>query len=118
MVQWWCWPGTVGNPRGKSCWPVAEVVCYMSNYQQTSSVTNMMSHLGWEELRIKRARIKTILLFKILNSLVEIPPEPFLIPTDAITRGHSFRFLQPHTRTITMQYSFFPIDTRSLGERR
>jgi hypothetical protein len=30
MVQWWCWPGPVGNPPGKSCWPVAEVVCSMS----------------------------------------------------------------------------------------
>ena len=79
----------------------------MNNYQQTSSVTSMMSQLGWEELRLRRARIKTILLFKIVNNLVDIPPEPFLIPTGAITRGHNIRFLQPHTRTINMQYSFF-----------
>jgi hypothetical protein len=64
----------------------------------------MMSQLGWEELRLRRARIKTILLFKIVNNLVDIPPEPFLIPTGTITRGHNIRFLQPHTRTITMQY--------------
>jgi hypothetical protein len=29
MVQWWCWPGPVGNPPGKSCWPVAEVVFHV-----------------------------------------------------------------------------------------
>ena len=29
MVQWWCWPGPVVNPLGKSCWPVSEVVCYI-----------------------------------------------------------------------------------------
>jgi hypothetical protein len=85
----------------------------MNNYQQTSSVTSMMSHLGWEELRIRRARIKTILLFKIVNNLVDISPEPFLIPTGAITRGHNIRFLHPHTRTITMQYSFFPSPIRT-----
>jgi hypothetical protein len=34
-----------------------------------------MSQLGWEELRIRRACIKTILLFKIVNNLVDhIPP--------------------------------------------
>jgi hypothetical protein len=54
MVQWWCWRGSVGNPPRQ---------------------------LGWEELRLRRARIKTILLFKIVNNLVDIPPEPFLIPT-------------------------------------
>jgi hypothetical protein len=68
-----------------------------------------MSQLGWEELRLRRARIKTILVFKIVNNLVDIPPEPFLIPTGTITRGHNIRFLQPHTRTITMQYSFFSV---------
>ena len=85
----------------------------MKNYRQTSSVTSMMSQLGWEELRLRRARIKTILLFKIVNNLVDIPPEPFLIPTGAITRGYNIRFLQPHTRTITMQYSFFPSAIRT-----
>jgi hypothetical protein len=29
----------------------------MNNYRQTSSVTSMMSQLGWEELRLRRARI-------------------------------------------------------------
>ena len=53
----------------------------------------MMSQLRWEEKRVRRARIKTILLFKIVNNLVDIPPEPFLIPTGAITRGHNIRFL-------------------------
>jgi hypothetical protein len=61
----------------------------MNNYRQTNSATSMMSQLGWEELRLRRARIKTILLFKIVNNLVDIPPEPFLIPTGTITRGHS-----------------------------
>ena len=32
----------------------------------------MMSQLDWEELRLRRARIKTILLFKIVNNLVDI----------------------------------------------
>jgi hypothetical protein len=85
----------------------------MNNYRQTSSVISMMSQLGWEDLRLRRARIKTILLFMIVNNLVDIPPGPFLIPTGAITRGHNIRFLQPHTRTITMQYSFFPSAIRT-----
>ena len=85
----------------------------MKNYRQTSSVTSMMSQLGWEDLRLIRTRIKTILLFKIVCNFVDIPPEPFLIPTGAITRGHNVRLLQPHTRTITLQYSFFPSAIRT-----
>jgi hypothetical protein len=85
----------------------------MKNYRQTSSVTSMMSQLGWEELRLIRTRIKTILLFKIVYNFVDIPPELFLFPTGAITRGHNVRLLQPHTRTITMQYSFFPSAIRT-----
>ena len=92
---------------------VKAVKIVMNNYWQTSSVTSMMSQLGWEEIRVRRARIKTILLFKIVNNPVDIPPEPFLIPTGAITRGHNIRFLQPHTRTITMQYSFSPSAIRT-----
>jgi hypothetical protein len=42
----------------------------MKNYRQTSSVTSMISQLGWEELRLIRTRIKTILLFKIVYNLL------------------------------------------------
>jgi hypothetical protein len=35
----------------------------MNNYRQTSSVTSMMSQLGWEELTLRRARIKILPLF-------------------------------------------------------
>ena len=87
---------------------------FVSNdYRQTSSVTSMMFHLGWNELRNRRALIKTILLFKFINCLAEIHPAPYLIPTGAITRGHNIKYLQPHTRTIAMQYSFFPSDIRT-----
>jgi hypothetical protein len=60
-----------------------------------------------EELRLRRARIKTILLFKIVNNLVDIPPEPFLIPTGAITRGHNIRFIQPHTQILPLFVKLF-----------
>jgi hypothetical protein len=66
-----------------------------------TKVVNARLLADWEELRLRRARIMTILLFKIVNNLVDIPPEPFLIPTGAITREHNVRLLQPHTRTIT-----------------
>jgi hypothetical protein len=48
-----------------------------------------------------------------LGGRVDIPQEPFLIPTGAITRRHNIGFLQSHTRTITMQYSFFPSAIRT-----
>ncbi|CAC5397792.1 HMCN [Mytilus coruscus] len=66
------------------------------------------SNLGWETLQSRRTKVKTILLYKIVNHLVDIPTEPYLMPTSVSTRGHNIRYLQPHCRTLVYQHSFFP----------
>ena len=77
-------------------------------YHQTSSVSSILNALSWESLQQRRARAKIIMLYRVVNRLVDIPPEVYLIPTGSHTRGHSSKFLQPHTRILPYQHSFFP----------
>ena len=82
------------------------------NYQRTSSVTQMMQDLSWDNLAERRAKTKVVMLYKIVNHLVDVPSEQYLIPTGSCTRGHDAKFLQPQARIQPYQYSFFPSSIR------
>ena len=79
----------------------------MGDYRTTSSVTAMMTDLHWQTLQERRAQAKAIMMFLIVNSLVDIPPT-HLIPAAVTIRGHSQKFLVPYARTSTYRQSFFP----------
>ena len=82
------------------------------NYHRTSSVSTILSALKWDSLQLRRARARTIMLFRIHNRLVDISPEEYLVPTGIQTRGHTIKFLQPQARIQAYQYSFFPCAIR------
>ena len=77
-------------------------------YHRTSSVSYILNALKWDSLQLRRARAKTIMLYRIYHRLVDIPPEVYLVPTGSCTRGHTVKFLLPHARLQSYQYSFFP----------
>ena len=81
-----------------------------SNYSRYASVTQMLTDLNWPTLARCRDELKAIMMFKIINHLVDIPVNPFLtsISTVHSTRGHNMRFMQPMTRIDSYMYSFFP----------
>jgi hypothetical protein len=55
--------------------------CFVTgNYRTTSSVTQMLEALQWTELQQRRKRAKVIMLYRILNHLVTISPQLYLIP--------------------------------------
>ena len=56
----------------------AQFVC--RNYQRTSSVTAVLQSLGWESLQQRQARSRVLMLYRIRNSLVDIPAATFLQP--------------------------------------
>ena len=47
-------------------------------YKRTSSVLSMLEHLGREDLHIRRQHGKMVLMFRIVNHLVEIPASTIL----------------------------------------
>ena len=84
----------------------------LDDYQTTSSVTAMLQQLGWESLQYRREIAKTVMMFKITQSLVVIPSTPYLHPVGATTRGHHHRLQISYARTDTYKGSFFPSGIR------
>ena len=83
---------------------------YVSNrYRNTSSVSLMLGALQWESLESRRTKIQLTLLFKIINEMVDIRTDDYLIPSAGSTRrSHSKMLRQISTRTDSYKFSFFP----------
>ena len=86
----------------------ARYVC--NNYQYSSSVTGMINSLGWRSLQARRVDAKLFLFYKIVNGLVAIPVQNYLVPV--IQNDSNFHktkaFFPHHTETEYYKYSFFP----------
>ncbi|KAK3098073.1 hypothetical protein FSP39_015909 [Pinctada imbricata] len=84
------------------------------DYRTTSSVTSMLRSLQWDTLQHRRQDLKVTMLYRVINGLVAIPSEPYLIPRSAstTTRGHNLRFMVPYSRVQFHQQSFFPSTIR------
>ena len=55
----------------------------------SSSTTAMMRALEWESPQQRRQEAKAVMVYRIVNSLVDISPEQHLHPHGtAATRGH------------------------------
>ncbi len=72
-------------------------------YHNTSSVTNMLSQLGWRDLSQRRTDSRLVMMYKITRGLVDIPIGQYV-------RYHRNGIhLQPiMARTQYYQFSFFP----------
>ena len=51
-----------------------------SDYKSTSSVTPMVEDIGWAQLEAHRPQAKAIMLYRIVNQLVDIQVTSLLIP--------------------------------------
>ena len=76
----------------------------------SSSISNLLSDLGWKPLSHRRNELRLLVFYKIIQHLVDINTDSLLIPKSSIhiTRSHDMRFLQPSTRINAYLYSFFP----------
>jgi len=79
-----------------------------NNFHNTSSVSNMLFSLGWQSLAGRRADAKLYLLYKIVNGLVAIPAQNYLLPLSRTSRLHHTKsFIIPHSNCDYHRYSFF-----------
>ena len=77
-------------------------------YDRQASVSAMLQKLAWETLEARRAKMRVLMLYKIVNHLVAITSTQ-LIPRSTITRqNHPFTFLQLHAKQSYYHYSFYP----------
>jgi len=64
------------------------------DYRTTSSVTQMLQELGWQDLQSRRRDLRLALLYKVVMAHVGIQPEHVgLVAADDRTRAkHQFKF--------------------------
>ena len=54
----------------------------MNNFNSYASVSEMIASLGWPTLEQRRKTLRTIMMYKIVNNLVEVPTDGILIPSE------------------------------------
>lgn len=84
----------------------------MNDYHRHSSVSLMLNTLGWRPLQERRAQARLVMMFRIVNNLVDIPAQQYLQQTQSVTRGHFQPLYLPYCRTDTYRQSFFPSTIR------
>ena len=80
----------------------------LNDYKPLSSVTSMVSQLGWKPLAERRREHRLSLLYKIINGLVAIPADTHLHFNTRSTRISNSKSLKlPICTTDTFKHSFF-----------
>ena len=76
---------------------------YVTNrYHNTSLPSEIVSHLQWDTLQQRRAKIP------LIHNLIEIPYEQYLLPSTSTYEYQTLNFKRPFTATNYLKYSFFP----------
>ena len=106
---------TIWNPHNKEQIKQIEMVqrrsarFVTSRYGNTSSVTDMLDYLGWESHETRRSKLQLIVLYKIVNGLIDIPPEDYLVQGNSRTRAaHKHKYRHYSSSSDCFKYSFFP----------
>ena len=86
----------------------------MNNFNSYANVSEMIATLGWPTLEQRRKTFRTIMMYKIVNNLVEVPTDGILIPSELQLRGHAKKFLQPQCSVNAYLYSFFSTSDQAL----
>ena len=80
-----------------------------NDYDRTTSVTELLRQLSWPSLQQRRLCDRTLMIFKIIHNLVDIPVEPpNFIPNTIFTRGNTQKFIQLQSNIDCYAKSFFP----------
>ena len=79
-----------------------------NDYSRYSSVTSMLSKLGWQPLEERRRTARLSLMFKISHNIVEVPASDFLIQADSRTRNSELTYKHFTTHCEQYKNSFFP----------
>ena len=87
----------------------ARFVC--NNYSPYSSVTQMLSDLGWQQLKDRRKHIRLALYYKIVHHLIAVPHEDILRKADSRTRAsHNYKYRTLRSHKDPFKFSFFAPD--------
>ena len=81
-----------------------------NDYSSYSSVTYMLSNLGWRSLEKRCTDTRLAMFYKVVYGLVVIPLPSYFEHHEVYTRHmHSLSYRQIHTYVYYYKYSLFPI---------
>ena len=66
-----------------------------NNYSWSTSVTDHINDLNWQNLQTRRSNLKLIMMYKIIRNLASIPKSHYLIPCTSSTSHHSSTYKLP-----------------------
>ncbi|MCY3928347.1 MAG: reverse transcriptase family protein [Acidobacteria bacterium] len=80
------------------------------NRHHPDSISQMLHELKWPSLQDRRKQARLVLLFKIMNDLICIPPQylPIKFPLSSTRAHHPLKLQQPCARTDVYRCSFLP----------
>ena len=106
--------GIVWDPHTKTNTDKIEMVqrqaahWVLGRHHNTSSVTQMLQHLQWRSLEMRRIDTRLTFLYKLRNGLVGLDPSPYLQKTaGAVGRAHPHHYVQPRPENQIQGGSFF-----------
>ena len=91
-------------------WKAVRFVC--NDFARLSSVTSMLEHLGWDTLEQRQNQLTLLMLYKIINQLVEVPHRHILASAPTYTRSSSRKCIHLYSRIDLHKFSFFPTAIR------
>lgn len=81
----------------------------LNRHHNTSSVTDMLDHLGWRTLKDRRIDASLCMFFKMTSGLVTIGPQSVAQrPTRTLRSAHSLSFIPMTTTRDVYRFSFYP----------
>ena len=80
----------------------------MCSFASLHSANAPKTHFTWRNVHIYRRLKQAIMMYKIVNNLVDIPADQYLTTAEASTRGHQQRYLVPFCSVNAYKGSFFP----------
>jgi len=78
------------------------------DYRRTTSVTQLLSNLGWDQLADRRSAARLCMLFKATHGLAAIPTDTFKRPSRVSRYSTENTFINLPCRIDAYKFSFFP----------
>ena len=81
----------------------------LKDYSRSSSVTSMLQHLSWPELKTRRKISRLQTFYKVLHNQIPLSiPSNYLPMTRETRQYHQYHFILPTTSTTAYQKVFSP----------
>jgi hypothetical protein len=80
----------------------------VSDYRTTSSASEMIDRLKWQDLAVRRKVARLSMFYKAIKGTVDICLTDLQKPIRSTRNSSSLSYILPSTRSDTLKYSFFP----------